>query len=254
VKRGIVRKSNPTFRWHLSETEKKEIARLTRAGIRQSEIARIMHLGAPTVSKAQREMGLPTRVPIPEEKIMELFRRGWGGVRIAKHLKIAVSAVYKVAHKNKFRRADNVGYPTPPENLARFIEALKRREDYAKRLAKKYKVGLVKANRLAHEILACPEFRPGLSKPALSSNFPQKHYDPKIGPDYAVELVQSVCEKCFDGELPAVDDAAFVDTMMSVFTQTTLRGQPQPILECFANGLRQAVTVLRESQSSGYVN
>jgi hypothetical protein len=85
-------------------------------------------------------------------------------------------SVYAVAHKNGFRPKDAVGYPTPPENERAFIEALKRREDYAIRLARKYGVGICKANRLAHEILGTYRFRPGVAKPPLSSNFPQKHF------------------------------------------------------------------------------
>jgi hypothetical protein len=65
---------------------------------------------------------------------------------------------------------------TPPENEARFIAALMVREDHVKRLARKYGVAFCRANRIAHEVLETIEFRPGLSKPPLSSNFPQRNH------------------------------------------------------------------------------
>jgi hypothetical protein len=251
-----MRKSNPKHRWHLSDPERTRIRRLTLQRVPQSTIGRILGIGRDTVSKWQARMGLPTRVPVPEKKIMELFKKGWGGVRIAKHLKIAVSAVYKVAHKNKFRRADGAGNPEPKGDVAGFTEAVRRGQCYIKEGVRKYGVAFCQARKIAHEVRACPEFRRGLAKPPLSSNFPQKYSDVKLArPHLYLELVQRVLEKSFGGTLPAVDDARFVATMMSAFSETTLAGQPQPILDCFANGLREAVATLRTAQScSGYVN
>jgi hypothetical protein len=163
-------------RWHLSDREKAKIRGLTRRGVRQSVIARTLKITAPTVSKAQRAMGLNTRLIVPEEKIMNLFRAGWAGYKISKHLHVPANRVWETMHKHEFQREDRLGIATPPENIARFVEALKRREDHILRLARKYKVGRCKANRLAHEILGTVQFRPGASKPPLSSNFPQKHH------------------------------------------------------------------------------
>jgi hypothetical protein len=111
------------------------------------------------------------------------------------------------------------------------------------------------ARKIAHEIRACPEFRRGLAKPPLSSNFPQKHFDPQLaGPDVAVQLVSKICASCFGGKLPATDDAAFVAAMMAAFMPTILFGQPQAVLDCFAAGLSQAVGALRESEDSRWEN
>jgi len=172
-----MRKINPQFRWHLTRSDKMKIRRLTLKGIRQSTIARTLHIGRDTISKWQMRMGLPTRLVIPEAKIMELFRKGWGGYRIAKHLSVAVSQVYKTAHKNGFRRTDGVGFPEPHGDVAGFIEALKQRQGYIKNLRKKYGVGACQANKLAHNVLRTIQFRPGASKPPLSSTFPQRHHD-----------------------------------------------------------------------------
>jgi hypothetical protein len=168
-----MRKENPQFRWHVTDAEKAEIRRLTKAGMRQSEIARRLGITAPSVSKAQRANGLPTKLIWPETKIVSLFKRGWGGYRIAKHLHVPVNQVYSIAHAHHI---NNGWAKTPEENEARFIEALKRGDDYVKRLAIKYMVAFCRANRIAHEVLKTIEFRPGLSKPPLSSNFPQTNH------------------------------------------------------------------------------
>jgi len=174
-----MRKTNPKFRWHLSAKEKQTIRRMTKRGIRQSVIARTLGIKAPSVSRAQKQMGLPTRLVIPEKKILALFEEGWGGYKISRHLKIPRNQVYGVAHKNNFRREDGVGYPTDPVKQAAFVEAVKRKENYSKRLARQYGVGLCKANRLAKQILGIPRLRPGLSKPPLSSDYPQRHFRKK---------------------------------------------------------------------------
>ena len=70
-------------------------------------------------------------------------------------------------------------YPTDPVKEAAFVDAVKRKENYSKRLARQYGVGLCKANRLAKQILGVPRLRPGLSKTPLSSDYPQKHFRKK---------------------------------------------------------------------------
>jgi hypothetical protein len=180
-----MRKTNPQHRWHVTDAEKAEIGRLTQAGVRQSVISRTLKITAPTVSRAQRAMGLPTLLPTPEKEIMRLFKRGWGGYRISKHLRVPANRVFAVMHKNGFQRADKLGIATPPENIARFVAALKRREGYIKTLAKRYGVGFCKARVLAHQVLGTVQFLPGASKPPLSSVFPQKNFDESAGKESA---------------------------------------------------------------------
>jgi hypothetical protein len=117
-------------------------------------------------------------------------------------------------------------------------------------LANKYGVGICKAQRLAHEVLVCPEFRAGASKPPLSSNFPQKHFDVTMAqPDDFVGIVARVCQMCFGGKLPATEDDRFVSVIMFTLMQTSLAGQPQSTLDEFTVGLRGAVDALRQSRS-----
>jgi hypothetical protein len=174
-------KANPKIRGHVTAAERDEIRRLTLQGTRQSVIARTLHITAPTVSKVQRSMGLPTHIVIPEKEIMKLFQQGWAGYKISKHLHIPANQVFAVAHKNNFHRPDKLGYKTPLENERKFIEALKRREGYIRTLARRYGMGLCRARTIAHEVLGTVEFRPGASKPPLSSAYPQKHFPVKMG-------------------------------------------------------------------------
>jgi hypothetical protein len=175
-----MKKANPQIRGHVTSQERDEIRKLTLAGVRQSVIARKLKITAPSVSKAQRAMNLPTHIVIPEEQIMELFRAGWAGYKISKHLHVPANRVFAVAHKNNFHREDKAGWKTPMENERRFIEALKRRENYIKVLARKYGMGFCRARQIAHQVLGTSEFRRGVGPP-LSSNYPQKHFDVKVG-------------------------------------------------------------------------
>jgi len=120
-----LKKANPQFRWHVTAIEREAIRRMTVKGVRQSVIARTLGIAAPSVSKAQRSMGLPTRLVIPKDEIMRLFRKGWGGYRISKYLHVPANQVYAVAHQNKFRRKDGIGYPEPHGDVAAFIQAVK---------------------------------------------------------------------------------------------------------------------------------
>jgi hypothetical protein len=218
-------------RWHLSLTEREKIRSLTRARVSQAQIARALGIGRDTVSKWQTQMKLPTRVPIPEKRIMRLFEKGWGGYRIARHLRVAVSAVYKVAHKNNFRRTDGVGYPQPHGNVAGFIEAIKRREGYIKHLAKRYGVGFCAGRRIAHEVLGTYRFRPGASKPPLDSAFPQKW--PKTEGDF-VRLASSIA-RLFGGDLPPFPEAVVrgvVASLPAVFADA-----PPEAIRAFSSGL-----------------
>lgn len=166
-------------RWHLTKSERGKIRRMTLAGKRQSVIARKLGIGRDTVSMWQVRMNLPTKLVTPEGKIMELFQKGMGGYAIAKKLRVSANRVWATAKKFGYVNARCA--PTPPENIRKFSEAVRRREDYIIRLARKYGVAICKAKQVAKEILRTARFRPGLSKPALSSDFPQKHFYEKVG-------------------------------------------------------------------------
>jgi hypothetical protein len=171
-----MRKTNPQHRWHVTPNEKHQIRRLTLRGVRQSVISRKLGISAPSVGKAQIAMALPTHLVWPEKQILQLFKSGWGGYRIHRHLHVPVNQIYAIAHRAGFKRKDGIGYPEPRGDVSGFIEAVKSREGYIGHLAKKFGVASCQASKLAHEVLKTVQFRPGASKPPLSSNFPQKHY------------------------------------------------------------------------------
>src|SRR5579863_2619742 len=124
-------------RRHLTKAELGQIRALTLAGVRQSEISRKLHIGRDTVSKWQVRLGLPTRPTVPEDEIIRLFQKGWGGYKIHRFLKVPVNQIYRVAHQRGFKRADRIGYPEPHGDVAGFIEAVKNREDHITTLREK---------------------------------------------------------------------------------------------------------------------
>jgi hypothetical protein len=236
-------------RWHLTTKEKAQIKKLTLARVPQSTIGRILGVGRDTVSKWQVRMGLPTVPPVPEDKILKLFLKGMSGQKIHEKLRVPANrvwAVYKKYGLQPLLHPDGTGARTPKGNIPAFTAAIKNRENYINHLAKKYGVGICKAKQLAREVLATPRFRPGASKPVLSSDFPQRHFDVKLaGPDESLKLVTKICDACFEGTLPPISDAAFVAIMMAAFAPLTLQGQPEPVLDSFRAGLFEAVHVLR---------
>jgi hypothetical protein len=130
--------AHPKFRWHVTPEEQAQIRDLTLKGKLQVEISRILGIDGPTIKKWQVKMGLSIARP---------YRRA----------------------------ADKAHVPkTPDENIQRFTEAVRNREDYIIRLARKHGVAICLAKRIAHEILGTRRFRGGVAKPPLSSDFPQK--------------------------------------------------------------------------------
>lgn len=67
--------------------------------------------------------------------------------------------------------------------------------------------------------------------------------------DNYVEIMSRVCRTCFAGSLPAANDELFVDAVMSALQRTTLDGQPQPVLDKFRHGLREALSDLRLAEA-----
>src|SRR5258707_207068 len=98
-------------------------------------------------------------------------------MRNQKHLRVPANELYAVFHKHGLRRNPT----TPKENEERFIAALKRGEGYIRTLRARYGVAACRANRIARVTLGTYRFRPGASKPPLSSDFPQKHFPKKMG-------------------------------------------------------------------------
>lgn len=176
---GVVpvgRKAVKNKRWHLTKREKERIRRLTRAGMRQSEIARKLHIGADTISVWQRRLGLPTVPPLPETEILRLLRQGKGQNRIHRILRVSQPKVHAVMVANGIHRSDQ---QTVKGDIEGFIEAIKNREGHIRALRKRFGLGYEQAHKLAHRVLRTKRFRPGAVKSVLSSDWPQKHHRKK---------------------------------------------------------------------------
>jgi hypothetical protein len=158
-------------RWHLTDAEKAEIRRLTRARVRQSEIAPRLGITAPSVSKAQRKMGLPTKLPTPEAKIVALFNKGVPGLEISKRLHCPANRVWAVRRKHGIRRNRERGRRAK-RDIAGFCEAIKRREGHVRPLARRFGSSDGTAYAIAHSVVGRGKFKGGPATPPMSSVFP----------------------------------------------------------------------------------
>jgi DNA-binding transcriptional ArsR family regulator len=234
-----------------------KVLELHRAGLSAKQIARKLgvtysavhkHLSAAGVSRHQHG---PQRKPVDEQRVVELFRQGFGGYTIAKMLHAPANQVFEMRKKYGIPYSkDGRGNPQPKGDIAGFLKDLERRAGYIAPLAKKHGLGICKANQLAHEYLGCIEFRPGASTPPLSSNFPMKEFDPRLAGDHdMLALVSRITDVCFDGRLPIeMPDDLFVSGIMLGLSYSALKDQPQVILDNFRERLARQVKVLRRSQ------
>jgi hypothetical protein len=101
----------------------------------------------------------------------------------------------------------------------------------------------------------------------LSSNFPQKHFDPQLAkPDDFVQLVSRICASCFGGKLPPPEnDTRLIAAMLSCLVPDDFavpESIPQEfrdtfrdkVRDNFAAGLVQAVDCLRRQESTRWQN
>ena len=112
-------KEAPKNRWHVTNQERKQIKKLTMARVPQATIARLLKLGAPSVSRVQRSLGLPTVIETPEQEIVQLFAKGWSGLKISKYLRCPANRIWAVRAKHGITRADGAGSGSPKGNIPR---------------------------------------------------------------------------------------------------------------------------------------
>jgi hypothetical protein len=154
-------------RGNITEKERRQIVALTRRGWKQVRIARKLGITAPSISKAQRAAGLPTRPRFaPDIFVVQFFQEGWPGRRIARHLHMPLERVYAAAHRLGFHYVK----PLVGDGLA-FVKDVKdvKKRDYVNRLAKKHGVAWATALRLAHRTTGIRRFKKGKGAPPLTS-------------------------------------------------------------------------------------
>ena len=214
----------------------------------QKHIASELNISVHLVRKTQREFGLlpHSMEPLSAEtkgQVLALFRQGHGAPYIAKFLNIPQHRVQDVREEYRFTHAKGIvghRYHLTVKGKRAMRRALRESE---RKIAKQFGV--------SREWLS--KFRHSLWKPRKKAQ--AKHCNGTAAtPDHFMQLVTRVCAECLSGKLPVVDDTQFVATMMSAFAHTTLAGQPKPVLDCFAAGLREAVATLRESQNTRWKN
>jgi len=99
----------------VTDAERAEILRRTRAGQKQKQIAQSLRLCKGTVAKIERENGLqrhPGFVPTrqQEKNVVALFKAGWGQPRIVKATGVPGHIVYEIRDRHGLRRAPGTAY------------------------------------------------------------------------------------------------------------------------------------------------
>jgi hypothetical protein len=237
----------------LTAQDRARIKQLHEAGLLQVEIARAIGRHCDSVRKVLQEMGLPTQrpaTPVPEDKICELWHQGFGVPRIHEALHVSHRKVMATLKKLGLHR----DRPKLKGDVAGFIAALREKPDYITRLAKKFGLRESRAQIIAREVLATLQFRPGPSKPPLSSDFPQKHFDRPAEPEDYIRIVDTVLHKCFGGQLPELPDDVFAGAIVHALRRDALAGQPEHVVAEFQNGLLGAIETMREAQQAPWRN
>jgi hypothetical protein len=191
-----------------------------------------------------------------EKRIVALAAELHGYRSISRILNLGENRVRKFMAANGL--SQNTGGQCLPKQKQDAIDAaIRGRKDFLCRIAKRFKVGTETVRRRAHKLLG-----PGklLSVwPPLQSAFPQVPYEiNRVQPDQYVTLVQRVLDKSFDGQFPFTPeyDQHFAGALLACFASFVpdFEGQPQPVLDRFGAGLREAVATLRTAQQSTWTN
>jgi transposase-like protein len=146
----------------LSEEEKKQILELTREGkLKRHEIARIFRVHPQTIKYLCERNGLgrwAELTPELEQRVVALLREGRAVYRVAKATRLQGKAIREVMEKYKIHHPVGGGPKLPAAKRAEIAQAVRNREDYLYRLAKKFKVERATVRRIAREITGVTKF------------------------------------------------------------------------------------------------
>jgi transposase len=191
---------------HLTRSEKRNIAALTREGVKQIEIARRFGCGVDTVRAAQKASGIGRWVmltPEVEREAVALLRLGHGQYRVAQMCRVSQKKIHKLLAK--YRIVHKAGDPglklKKPEVYRQLVDAVRKREDFVIRLAEKYGVSPCTVSRIAHENLGDGKFLP--KWPPLESYIPQKWFEAlPTADDAEISLhIVNFVNGCFENRL-----------------------------------------------------
>jgi len=241
----------------LTTTEKRTIAKLTREGMTQNQIAAVIGRSRPGVAKWQRRLKARKWREVTagvEREITAMLRCGIGQYRTAKALRVPETAVrklmrkFKIHHPNggtKFERRE-------PEIAAKVRAAVVKRENYCCKIAEKFGVGRSIVERIAHEVHGEGHFVSNWEP--MTSKYPSKCPSLHSEPDVYVSFVK----KLFPGGLPETrGNDALVSTAISTLLFTNFpEWQNASVQQLVALDLRllEAVGTIRAQEGAQWTN
>jgi hypothetical protein len=233
---------------------------LTNSGMLQKRIASRLKLCRATVSKIQHRLGMPcypgfTVTPMMEGKILQLLRIGYGQPKISAALGIPAGPVRRVMlkhHHSRPKGSPGHRYKFSVEELRAIARDLRTNEQ---RIAKEWGVTRHWISRFRNSWWNGGRRKKNAGKPA--SGIPQKPTDP----DTAITLIQRVT----GGKLPPPEyDDRLVEVILKIAPQDIAIPESIPldfretfvekVKGNFATGIKQALGVLRESQTARWKN
>jgi hypothetical protein len=156
--------------YSLTKRDKSRILALTRAGVKQIEIARDLKLSVDTVRDTQRAAGLKLwreLTPDLEREAVALLRLGHGQYRVSRMTRVPQKKIHKLLAK--YRIHHPVGQPClPAAKHASILERVMNREDFGVGIGKKEGVSRSTVLEIAHKIYGPGRFR-GHGEPLTSA-------------------------------------------------------------------------------------
>jgi hypothetical protein len=234
------------FAARLTEAERNQIVAWSREGVSQREIARRLRCNSATIRKWQLRLGCAIERRVLDDaaraEILALYSEGLNSVRIAERTTFGPRVVLRVLHETgvKIRH----GGPFIAKAKEDGIEAdIRGRKDFLSKIAKKYGVGFETVRRRKKKILGNAPLKS--TWPPLQSKFSQA--DAKDFVPSPQDVFAQIVRKCID--LAADKLLRQGRDRDEVFaTKRFLKHNPQPILDKFNAGLREAVATLHLEQ------
>jgi|SRR5580704_5048348 hypothetical protein len=229
------------FAARLNETERNQIVAWSREGVSQWEIGRRLRCDARTVRKWQLRLGCPMPQqprPLDEEAQREI--RAFAGSGLG-YRDISRITGIGLVRTRVYMRAHGLSQKTgaqflPKEKRVALEKSIRNRENFLYKIAKSHGVGVATASRYAKKVLG-----PGPLKgtwPPLQSKFSQ--LDAKDFVPTPQEYFLAIVRKCVDSAAGQLLRQGY-DRAEVISAKRFLKHNPQPVLDVFEDGLREAV-------------
>jgi transposase-like protein len=259
--------SRLTFAARLTQAEREKIVTWTREGLSRKEIATRLGTCEATVTLIRKRFGILTQPRKLDAKarreIIRLHGEGLGSRKISQLTKFGRVTVMKVLKAAGFTLKHGGPFLLKSKRIA-VEQSIRRREDFACKLARKHRIGTETARRYAHKILGNGKLS---SWHPLESEFPQPGVYEKLtkfteehtmqpfqpsrlpmkpvqifGPEEAIFFVGQTLDKYFGGELPE-DFITFAETLTEKYLQAIPRDTWNSLIPHDQNILRNALAI-----------